>query len=76
MTSEITSKLGLQTTDQGGIAGGAGTQKSKDENLKLAQQFRDLAVTSRKVVWLLLEQLRLDFVPVLHRLQGRPAAQG
>ncbi len=35
-----------------------------------------IAVTSRKVVWLLLEQLRLDFVPVLHRLQGRPAAQG
>ena len=35
-----------------------------------------LAVTSRKVVWLFLEQLRLDFVPALHRLQGRPAAQG
>ena len=36
----------------------------------------DLSVTSRKVVWLFLEQLRLDFVPALHRLQGRPAAQG
>ena len=35
-----------------------------------------LGVTSRKVVWLFLEQLRLDFVPALHRLQGRPAAQG
>ena len=35
-----------------------------------------LLVTSRKVVWLFLEQLRLDFVPALHRLQGRPAAQG
>ena len=35
-----------------------------------------LVVTSRKVVWLFLEQLRLDFVPALHRLQGRPAAQG
>ena len=36
----------------------------------------NIAVTSRKVVWLLLEQLRLEFVPVLHSLQGRPAAQG
>ena len=35
-----------------------------------------VVVTSRKVVWLFLEQLRLDFVPALHRLQGRPAAQG
>jgi hypothetical protein len=35
-----------------------------------------LGVTSRKVVWLLSEQLRLEFVPVLHRLQGRLAAQG
>lgn len=35
-----------------------------------------IAVTSRKVVWLLLEQHRLDFVQILHRLQGRPAAQG
>ncbi|MET4129341.1 hypothetical protein, partial [Roseovarius sp. MBR-6] len=34
----------------------------------------NLSVTSRKVVWLLPEQLRLEFVPVLHRLQGRPAA--
>ena len=32
-------------------------------------------VTSRTVVWLFLEQLRLQFVPVLHRLQGRLAAQ-
>ena len=36
----------------------------------------EVTVTSRKVVWLFLEQLRLDFVPALHRLQGRPAAQG
>ena len=35
-----------------------------------------LTVTSRKVVGLFPEQLRLEFVPVLHRLQGRPAAQG
>ena len=41
-----------------------------------ADDIVNLGVTSRKVVWLLLEQLRLDFVPVLHRLQGRPAAQG
>jgi len=33
-------------------------------------------VTSRQVVWLFLEKLRLEFVPVLHRLQGRLAAQG
>lgn len=43
MTSEITSKLGLQTANEGGTAGGAATQKSKGENLKQAQQFRDLA---------------------------------
>ena len=35
-----------------------------------------LVVTSRKVVGLFLEQFRLQFVPVLHRLQGRLAAQG
>ncbi|MTJ05159.1 MAG: response regulator [Sediminimonas qiaohouensis] len=35
-----------------------------------------LTVTSRKVVWLFLEQLGLEFVPVFHRLQGRLAAQG
>ena len=33
-------------------------------------------VTSRKVIGLFLEQFRLQFVPVLHRLQGRLAAQG
>ena len=43
MTSEITSKLGLQTANEGGTAGGAATQKSKGENLKQAQQFKDLA---------------------------------
>ena len=47
------------------------------ETMAIIREPRDwLGVTSRKVVWLLLEQLRLDFVPVLHRLQGRPAAQG
>ena len=35
-----------------------------------------VAVTSRKVIGLFLEQFRLQFVPVLHRLQGRLAAQG
>ncbi len=35
-----------------------------------------LAVTSRQVVRLFLEQLWLEFVPVLHRRQGRLAAQG
>ena len=38
-------------------------------------QPKDLGVTSRKVVWLFLEQVRLEFVPVFHRLQGRLAAQ-
>ena len=33
-------------------------------------------VTSRKVVWLFLEQLWLEFVPIFHGLQGRLAAQG
>ena len=36
----------------------------------------DLGVTSRQVVWLLLEQLRFEFVPVFHGLQGRFSAQG
>ena len=36
----------------------------------------DLGVTSRKVIWLFSEQLRVQLVPVLHRLQGRLAAQG
>jgi hypothetical protein len=35
-----------------------------------------IIVTSREVVRLLSEQLRFEFVPVLHRLQGRLAAQG
>ncbi len=35
-----------------------------------------LDVTSRQVVWLFLEQLRLEIVPVFHRLQRRLAAQG
>ena len=35
-----------------------------------------LAVASRTVVWLSLEQRRFEFVPVFHGLQGRLAAQG
>jgi hypothetical protein len=35
-----------------------------------------LGVTSRQVVWLFLEQLWFEFVPVLHGLQGRLAAEG
>ena len=42
----------------------------------LTQYCTSLGVTSRTVVWLFLGQLRLEFVPVLHRLQGRLAAQG
>jgi hypothetical protein len=35
----------------------------------------NLSVTSRKVVWLFPEQLWPEFVPILHRLQGRFAAE-
>ena len=35
---------------------------------------RWVVVTSRKVVWLFFEHLRLEFVPVFHHLQGRFAA--
>ena len=34
-----------------------------------------LAVTSRTVVWLFLEQFWFEFVPIFHRLQGRLAGQ-
>ena len=33
-------------------------------------------VTSRKVVWVFVEQFWFEFVPVFHCLQGRLAAQG
>ena len=38
--------------------------------------YKWLSVTSRTVVWLFLEQFRLEFVPALHCLQGGLAAQG
>ena len=34
-----------------------------------------VVVTSRTVVWLFVEQFWFEFVPVIHRLQGRLAAQ-
>ena len=37
---------------------------------------RKVGVTSRQVVWSFPEQFRFEFVPVLHRLQGRLAAEG
>jgi hypothetical protein len=37
---------------------------------------QSMGVTSREAVRLLSEQLWLQFVPILHRLQGRLAAQG
>ena len=46
-------------------------QIKKDKN---GIRFIDLSVTSREVVRLFLEQLRFDFVPVFHGLQGRFAA--
>ena len=39
-----------------------------------AAGFLSLCVTSREVVWLFLEQLRFEFVPGFHGLQGRFAA--
>jgi peptidoglycan hydrolase CwlO-like protein len=36
----------------------------------------EVSVTSRKVIWLFPEQLWLQFVPVLDRLQGCLAAKG
>jgi len=47
-----------------------------DANPKLIGVKNGVVVTSRQVVWLFLEQLWFEFVPFLHRLQGRLAAQG
>ncbi|MFN4156210.1 MAG: RelA/SpoT domain-containing protein [Paracoccaceae bacterium] len=41
-----------------------------------AVEIADLVVASRKVVRLFLEQLGLECVPILHRLQWRLAAEG
>ena len=49
---------------------------AKDKLQILAETDCALGVTSRKVIGLFPEQLRLESVPVLHRLQGRPAGQG
>jgi hypothetical protein len=40
------------------------------------EKVEELGVTSRTVVWQFVEQFWFEFVPVLHRLQGRLAAQG
>ena len=58
-----------------------GTSHVWDEQFKSDKDARNVAlealdVTSRKMVGLFLEQVRLQFVPVLHRLQGRLATQG
>ena len=37
---------------------------------------KSVTVTSRQVVGLFLEQLRFEYVPALHRLQGRLTVQG
>ena len=47
-----------------------------DAHVRIEERPYYLGVTSRKVIWLFSEQFRLDFVPVLHRLQGCFAAQG
>jgi hypothetical protein len=50
---------------------------SCDTELPRVMEIKDrLYVTSRKVVRLFSEPLGLQFVPVLHRLQGGLAAQG
>ena len=48
---------------------------SEKHAIKYSKGVACLNVTSRKVVWLFLKQLWLEFVPVLHGLQGRLAAQ-
>ena len=45
-------------------------------SLRGQRDLLSLHVTSRKVIGLFPEQLRLEFVPVLDRLHGRPAAEG
>ena len=61
-TTLLKSLMGLTDRCDGGLVFGE-------------QDLLSLSVTSRKVVWLFLEQLRFEFVPLLHRLQGRLAAQ-
>ena len=58
----------------GGNADGAadGTDGVDGNNGNDADPATALGVTSREVVWLFFEQLRSEFVPVFHRLQGSP----
>ena len=51
-------------------------KQSASDNTRQAYAKDWAHVTSRKVIWLFFEQLWFEFVPVLHRLQGRLAAQG
>ena len=44
-------------------------------NVAIVLLVEGLSVTSRDVVWLFFEQLRSEFVPVFHRLQGRSGCQ-
>ena len=63
------------------LSGASRLKQLEDENAKLKRLLADamldsvVLVTSREVVWLFLEQLRLGFVPAFHRLQGRLAAK-
>ena len=51
----------------------------QDEDIYGGISYTDQAISqivaSREAVWLFLERSRFEFVPVLHPLQGRPAAQ-
>ena len=65
-------------SDDGGRGGSAAQTYLPDEYLgeKRSHISAALAVTSRTVVRLFLEQFRFEFVPVLHGLQGGLASQG
>jgi hypothetical protein len=43
--------------------------------LHRTKMMQRVAVTTRETVWLFAEQLCTEFVPVFHRLQGRPLGQ-
>jgi hypothetical protein len=70
-TFEITGNADAETFTVYAVAGANAASLAA---LQIA--ISDLAVTSRKVVWLFPEQLWFDFVPFFHRLQGRLTAQG
>ena len=68
---------GTATGGQYGIrAAGSDNTITNSEAATGAVGILALGVTSRQVVGLFLEQLRFEYVPALHRLQGRLTVQG